>query len=157
MPECSYLTVSTQMQYDQLLMSRLRHQKRRLKNSIILWVSIPKVDMTRFDDEIDANATRILNKTEHKKDDEESSYNEILNPENPELHHPQKSKRSANTSDLPSNKKPVQTRNHYLESMSPLTELQRMQQLLQLNSKSQQSQIRFQEKWWQVLLVLLKH
>ena len=45
--------------------------------------------MLLFDDELDANASRILNQTECDKDDEESSGCEILKPENPELHPPQ--------------------------------------------------------------------
>ena len=41
--------------------------------------------MLPVDDEIDANDTHILNKAEHNKDDDESSDNQILKPENQEL------------------------------------------------------------------------
>ena len=86
--------------------------------------------MIRFNDEIDANATRILNKTEYDKDGDESSDNESLNTKNPEFYQPPKRKRSTKTSDLPANKKPAQTRCRHLEGMSPLTALYSMQQQL---------------------------
>ena len=48
--------------------------------------------MLPFDDELDANASRISNQTGHDKDDEESSGCESLNPEHPEFQPPPKRK-----------------------------------------------------------------
>ena len=125
-----------QIPYDQLLTSRLNRQKLCLDNSIAFYVDSPKVDMLPFADEIDVNTTLVLDRSEEDKDDKESSDDEDLKTENPEVHSSAKRKRSANTRNFPVDKKSAQTRHQHLEVIPPLKMLQRLQQILKLQSKS---------------------
>ena len=68
------------------------YQKLLLNNVIALYVSRPKADMLPFDDEIDTNSSHILNRSEYDKDDDESSDNGDLKPENPEFYQAKKRK-----------------------------------------------------------------
>ena len=79
----SFLPVPTQMLCYQLETSSLCLHKLRLNNIIILYVSRLKWHILPFEEELDANASHILNQTEFDRDDEESSEDEDLNLENP--------------------------------------------------------------------------
>ena len=100
-PDCSFLSVVTQVLCDQLLTSRLKRQKNRLDNCIAFCVERPQSDMVPYDNETNASTNLILHRTEWDKDYEESSDDEELNLDNQEFYSTTKRKRSTSARDLP--------------------------------------------------------
>ena len=77
--------------------------------------------MSPFEDELDANASRVSNNTENDLDNGESPGGEILDPKNSDFHPSPKHKHAPITSELAHNEKPALMRHYYPETMSPST------------------------------------